>query len=250
MTFFYDLNKRLAAVNDAPETKQLNERNMSRAAKGYEKYGEPGMRELSRLGQQGASEKKMDAARKKYNKYDNEVDEGAYQGGPDKSQIPAVNRPGNRMTLQDLDKERTQSPTSPEGLKRAQQRLGQQKTTEAAHTPGAGYSPEMQARIKMATPQQLSQMAHELAGDPSHYKNEYRNLEAAQSELRGTTKYEESSATMTAKQKSFAKLAPPTDKITFADKIAGAKKEVDEMLGDVAAEAMKQALGGKKTSCC
>jgi hypothetical protein len=49
-----------------------------------------------------------------------------------------------------------------------------------------------------------------------------------------------------AKAKSFAALAPPKDKITFADKIAGAKKEVDEMLGDVAAEAMKQALGGKK----
>ena len=47
-----------------------------------------------------------------------------------------------------------------------------------------------------------------------------------------------------AKQKSFAALAPPKDKITFADKIAGAKKEVDEMLGDVAAEAMKKALGG------
>jgi hypothetical protein len=46
------------------------------------------------------------------------------------------------------------------------------------------------------------------------------------------------------KAKSFAALAPPTDKITFADKIAGAKKEVDEMLGDVAAEAMKKALGG------
>jgi hypothetical protein len=184
MTFFYDLNKRLAAVNDAPETKQLNERNMSRAAKGYEKYGEPGMRELSRLGQQGASEKKMDAARKKHNKYDNEVDEGAYQGGPDKSQIPAVNRPGNRMTLQDLDKERTQSPTSPEGLKRAQQRLGQQSPIKEKMNP--------------------------------------------------------------AKAKSFAALAPPKDKITFADKIAGAKKEVDEMLGDVAAEAMKSALSGKQ----
>jgi hypothetical protein len=47
-----------------------------------------------------------------------------------------------------------------------------------------------------------------------------------------------------ARQKSFAALAPPTDKITFADKIAGAKKEVDEMLGDVAAEAMKNALSG------
>jgi hypothetical protein len=54
----------------------------------------------------------------------------------------------------------------------------------------------------------------------------------------------EAGAPMTPKQKSFAKLAPPADKITFADKIAGAKKEVDEMLGDVAAEAMKSALSG------
>jgi len=51
---------------------------------------------------------------------------------------------------------------------------------------------------------------------------------------------------MTPKQKSFAKLAPPVDKITFADRIVGAKKEVDEMLGDVAAEAMKSALGKGK----
>jgi hypothetical protein len=51
---------------------------------------------------------------------------------------------------------------------------------------------------------------------------------------------------MTSKQKSFAKLAPPANKITFADKIAGAKKEVDEMLGDVAAEAIKSAVGKKK----
>jgi hypothetical protein len=51
---------------------------------------------------------------------------------------------------------------------------------------------------------------------------------------------------MTPKQKSFAKLAPPANKITFADKIAGAKKEVDEMLGDVAAEAIKSAVGKKK----
>jgi hypothetical protein len=54
---------------------------------------------------------------------------------------------------------------------------------------------------------------------------------------------EESTVPMTPKQKSFAKLAPPTDKITFADKIVGAKKEVDEVLGDVAAKAMKAAVG-------
>jgi len=56
----------------------------------------------------------------------------------------------------------------------------------------------------------------------------------------------EAGAPLTAKQKSFAALAEPKDKITFADKIAGAKKEVDEMLGDVAAEAMRNALGGRQ----
>ena len=54
----------------------------------------------------------------------------------------------------------------------------------------------------------------------------------------------EAGVPMTPKQKSFAKLAPPANKITFADKIAGAKKEVDEMLGNVAADAMKKAVGG------
>ena len=61
------------------------------------------------------------------------------------------------------------------------------------------------------------------------------------------TMEEEGGIPMTPKQKSFAAIAPPKDKITFADKIAGAKKEVDEMLGDVAAEAMKNALRGKQT---
>ena len=56
----------------------------------------------------------------------------------------------------------------------------------------------------------------------------------------------EASKPITPKQKSFAKLAPPKDKITFADRIAGAKKEVDEMLGDVAAEAIKSAVAKKK----
>ena len=67
---------------------------------------------------------------------------------------------------------------------------------------------------------------------------------AVLNKLRGKT--EEAAVPMTPKQKSFAKLAPPTDKITFADKIAGAKKEVDEMLGDVAAEAIKSAIGHGK----
>ena len=60
--------------------------------------------------------------------------------------------------------------------------------------------------------------------------------------------FDEATAPMTPKQKRFAKLAPPVDKITFADKIVGAKKEVDEVLGDVAADAMRKALGNKGQS--
>ena len=56
---------------------------------------------------------------------------------------------------------------------------------------------------------------------------------------------DEGGVPMTPKQKKFAALAKPFDKISFADKIVGAKKEVDEMLGDVAANAMKKAVRGR-----
>jgi hypothetical protein len=244
MSFFHNLNKTLDGIAARPEAAQLNERDMSRAAKGYEKYGKEGMQALAKAGREGKS---LDPVRNKYDKYDNkEVDEGLVDvvkkvGGMAKKAGNAVlNKVGHGSDV-DMIRDLQRKMGVPQTGKKPEQ-----KTDEAAYTPGAGYSPEMQARIKMATPQELSQMAHELAGDPSHYKNEYRNLEAAQSELKGTTKYEEASSPMTAKQKSFAKLAPPADKITFADKIAGAKKEVDEMLGDVAAEAMRNALGGRQ----
>jgi len=48
---------------------------MSRAAKGHEKYGKEGMQALAKAGRDGASEKKLDTIRNKYDKYDNEVSE-------------------------------------------------------------------------------------------------------------------------------------------------------------------------------
>jgi hypothetical protein len=218
MTFFYDLNKKLNTIRELPETthKQLNERanskavkegglgaavggglgalaagpigaatgaavghygekgleaektqeGMSRAAKGYEKYGKEGMEALAKAGRDDASANTMDAIRNRYNKYDNEeVDEG--MGMTDE---------GNAFSDQ-LRK-------TPKGGKF---KVGGKEYTDTSNLEEVGMTP---------------------------------------------------------KQKSFAALAPPKDKITFADKIAGAKKEVDEMLGDVAAEAMKKALGG------
>ena len=206
MTFFYDLNKKLDAIREKPEVThtQLNERDegkpgknfakiakdagerygskeagervagavrnklkaqgkleeegMSRAAKGYEKYGKEGMEALAKAGREG---KALDPVRNKYNKYDESqgmTDEGnAFSGAVAKAKADGI-QPGEKI------------------------RVG---------------GKEMPLKEKMSP----------------------------------------------AKQKSFAALAPPKDKITFADKIAGAKQEVDEMLGDVAAEAMKSAIG-------
>ena len=69
--------------------------------------------------------------------------------------------------------------------------------------------------------------------------------EPMKSAARSARGMKEGGIPMTPKQQKFAKLAKPFDKITFADKIVGAKKEVDEMLGQVAADAMKKAVRGR-----
>lgn len=46
---------------------------MSRAAKGHEKYGKEGMQALAKAGRDGASEKKLDTIRNKYDRYDESV---------------------------------------------------------------------------------------------------------------------------------------------------------------------------------
>jgi hypothetical protein len=224
MTFFYDLNKKLDEIRATPSTThgQLNERDMgkhnnattgfkalakkagggekgekiagaqfqkmkkagqieeegmSRAAKGYEKYGKQGMQALAKAGREG---KALDPVRNKYDKYDNDVDEGL--GDVVKKVGGAIKKVGGAVL----------------------NRLG--------HGDDADMIRDLQKKMNMP----------QTGKKPEQVKEKMSP----------------------AKQKSFAALAPPTDKITFADKIAGAKKEVDEMLGDVAAEAMKSALSG------
>jgi len=50
--------------------KYLEEKTMSRAAKGHEKYGKEGMQALSKAGKEG---KDLDKVRDKYDKYDEAV---------------------------------------------------------------------------------------------------------------------------------------------------------------------------------
>ena len=186
MTFFYDLNKRLAAVGTQSTNTQLNERDMSRAAKGYEKYGKEGMEALAKAGREG---KDLDPVRAKYDKYDDSVEEGL--GDMARKVGGAVKKVASK----------------------------------AMDTVGHGSDADMirDLQRKMGVPQTGMK-----PGDEPNPKQIKEKMSPA-------------------KAKSFAALAEPKDKITFADKIAGAKKEVDEMLGDVAAEAMKNALGGNPT---
>jgi hypothetical protein len=61
------LVERLQSLYDS--IKEAKGKTMSRAAKGYEKFGPEGMKKLAQAGKDGASEKEIDAIRKKYNKY-------------------------------------------------------------------------------------------------------------------------------------------------------------------------------------
>jgi len=211
MSFFHNLNKKLDSIAAQPAAAQLNERDMSRAAKGYEKYGKEGMQALAKAGREG---KALDPVRNKYDKYDNkEVDEGL---GDVVKKVGGMAKKAGNAVLNKLG-----HGSDADMIRDLQKRMG---------IPQTGMKPTEE-------PKEGNEFSGELQKARATGQKEF--------EVDGK-EYPVKETEMSPKQKSFAALAEPKNKITFADKIAGAKKEVDEMLGDVAAEAMKQALRGGK----
>jgi hypothetical protein len=285
MTFFYNLNKKLDDIRATPELthKQLNERDMSRAAKGYEKYGKQGMEALAKAGREG---KALDPVRNKYDKYDEGIGDVAKKVGSMAKKVGGavldkVGHGSDADMIRDLQRKMGVPQTG---------KKPEQKTDEAAKW----RDPKYKDKLYTQEPRDYDNYDY---GDEDYYnpkpdnypgeknlkggsefdhndplvkgfgrsgtgspvekgprkglpsRNQITSLKGSIKSAKGThaePNLPEAGAPMTAKQKSFAKLAPPKDKITFADKIAGAKKEVDEMLGDVAAEAIKGALSGKQ----
>jgi len=269
MTFFYDLNKKLDTIREKPETthKQLNERDMSRAAKGYEKYGKQGMEALAKAGREG---KALDPVRKKYDKYDNtEVDEGlgdmmSTAGAKLKGLKANITKnPADRQSAVDahrgiMKKELSKvKPGDRPELGGPSERYRNAQHSMATHKIGLDNNMEESIKDKAKL---VGHLAKDMArkgleklghgDDEAMRKDLQKKMGMPQTGKKpgATEDYGpmEAGAPMTPKQKSFAKLAPPADKITFADKIAGAKKEVDERIGDVAAEAIKNALSPKQ----
>ena len=253
MTFFYDLNKKLDSIREKPEVThgQLNERDMSRAAKGYEKYGKEGMQALAKAGREG---KALDPVRAKYDKYDkdqvNELSTDLLKRARDKAGMKYA-QADDRRDQKASDKYNRQDDKFNSALRKKQKDMDEGMGDVAKRVGNA---------VKKVGGAVLNRLGH--GSDEDMRKDLQRKMGMPQTGDKpdGALKYaaktfvkhakdplglkNEAGAPMTSKQKSFAKLAPPADKITFADKIAGAKKEVDEMLGDVAAEAMKSALSG------
>jgi len=256
MTFFYDLNKKLDSIREKPEVthKQLNERDMSRVAKGIKKYGKDGMQALAKAGREG---KDLDKIRDKYNKYDNkEVDEGVMDTVKKvgKKVASGVNKLVGHGSDKDMIKDLQRKSGAPVTGKKPEQRgmseaAGPLDFDKVLDAIAALYGDDIWDNDAM------QDLASELEqAGPTDRELDFiiakgrlpKRLAGIQFSAGDSVQFGESGAPMTAKQKSFAALAPPKDKITFADKIAGAKKEVDEMLGDVAAEAMRNALSPKQ----
>ena len=333
MTFFYNLNDKLNAIREKPETthKQLNERDMSRAAKGYEKYGKEGMQALAKAGREG---KALDPVRAKYDKYDdksvdesqlNELSPELLKRARDKAGMKYA-QADDRRDQKASDKYNRQDDKFNSALRKKQKdmdegmgdvvkkvggavkKVGGAVLNKLGHGSDEDMRKDLQRKMGMPQtgkkPQELDELSSELLNrtrnaasrrsvkfdnevdriksklvkqrdDPEmalipgynkasqHYANLSNKASVHKAnmgdkmhaqklasqmpaKMRNAAMAEEDGAPMTPKQKSFAKLAPPKDKITFADKIAGAKKEVDEMLGDVAAEAIKSALSPKQ----
>jgi hypothetical protein len=72
---------------------------MSRAAKGHEKYGKEGMQALAKAGRDGASEKKLDTIRNKYDKYDTVEEAKDLPGKQDKLDVA---EPKGKLTSADF----------------------------------------------------------------------------------------------------------------------------------------------------
>ena len=182
---------------------------------GKKKYGETGMRALQKAGREGASKEKMAMIRAKHDKMDEAVD----QEGP-ADLLAAVeqeiNNPGRSIdNLTDVLNATFGSDRSPE-FKKARAFIG--KYIDLVDNAAMGSEQDGIA------PMQGGNIARHIQQyDLTDYlQHAAAMLDKAVKGPMSEGNYNEEM--LSPKQKSFAALAEPKDKITYADKIAGAKK--------------------------
>lgn len=246
---------------------EYTEESAFQAAIGKKKYGEQGMKALQKAGRDHASNSTMNKIRDRYDKYDESVgqaDEGnAFSGAVVKAKRDGI-QPGEKINVGGKE-----YPVKEAAKYRSPKYKDKLYTQEP---PDYTYGPDMDDAYYNPKPDDYAGRKRPMGGsggDPLtkgfrksadksiNTQGKRKGLPSRDqiTSLKGSIKdvlgkhtepnLPEGGAPMSPKQKKFAALAKPFDKITFADKIVGAKKEVDEMLGDVAATAMKKAVRGR-----
>ena len=176
MTFFYDMNKKLKEVLEAPKSvnQQLNERDEGKHNNAVTGFKAVAAKAAKEYGSKAAGERVAGAVRNKMKKAgkleEQDMDEGMFDSL--KAGMAKAGKVAKKVGGKALDT--LGHPDDDQLLKNFQKKIG---------APVVGKKKSM--------------------------GEEYGPMEGG--------------APMTPKQKKFAKLAPPADKITFADKIAGAK---------------------------
>jgi hypothetical protein len=221
-----EIRKELEKIKSGTSKHMPKESSMDESALqayiGDKKYGKAGMDALRKAGREGASRDKMSQIRNRYNK----MDEADMEEGNEFSGELAQARASGAKEFEVDGKSYPVQEDDVDDFIKAGGKITYGKPQKGPRSPGLSLaSRHIGGGGDKMRPSRTGRAAAAVGGKPVGIKE---------------------NEPMTPKQKSFAKLAPPADKITFADKIAGAKKEVDEMLGDVAAEAIKGAVGKKK----
>ena len=256
--FFYNLNDKLNAIRATPET-QLNESAVAEASPLTQILNERSTGDYSAvkaaagkdIGKPGKNFSKIAAgAAKRYgSKEAGERVAGAV--------LNKLRHPKEGMGfLGEKDVEEAYNPNSVGAENRrgldASHAANLKKKAAAGDVKAQAALQHLKDKKERMSNDFTSRMERESAGMDEASKPDFLDIdkdgnrtEPMKSAARSAKGMKEGGIPMTPKQQKFAKLAKPVDKITFADKIVGAKKEVDEMLGQVAADAMKKAVRGR-----
>jgi hypothetical protein len=202
--------------------KQLSEREMEesglQAYLGKKKYGEQGMKALQQAGRDGASKEKMAMIRAKHDK----MDEAVGQEGPEDILAAVeqeINNPGRSIdNLIDVLNATFGSDRSPE-FKKARAVIG--KYIDLVDNAAMGSEEDGIAPMRGGNIARHIQQ-YDLT---DYLQHAAAMLDKAVKGPMDEGSYNEDM--LSPAQKKFAALAEPKDKITYADKIAGAKKKTE-----------------------
>jgi hypothetical protein len=218
---------------------EYTEESAFQAAIGKKKYGEQGMKALQKAGRDHASDSTMNKIRDRYDKYDESIgqaDEGnAFSGAVVKAKRDGI-QPGEKINVGGKE-----YPVKEAAKYRDPKYKDRLYTQEP---PDDTYGPDMDDAYYNPKPDDYAGRKRPMGGGGDPLTKGFRKSADKSINTQGKRKGLPSRDQITSLKGSIKDVQGTHTPAKFADKVGRAKKEVDEMLGQVAADAMKKAVGG------